>query len=77
MFFHCRSFHLGSRWLFSFSHRRYIIFMFFLPTKKVSVVFFFIISHSSSFPVIHVNLDIQFSSKERLGLFVVVDFLSL
>ena len=39
--------------------------------------FFFIISHSSSFPVIHVNLDIQISSKERLGFFVVVDFLSL
>ena len=36
----------------------------------------FFISHSSSFSVIHVNVDIEIKSKERIG-FVVVIFFSL
>ena len=36
----------------------------------------FFICHSSSFSVIHANVDIKIKSKERIG-FVVVIFLSL
>ena len=42
---------------------------------KIGLLFFFI-SHSSSFSVIHVNVDIKIKSKERIG-FVVVIFFSL
>ena len=50
-----------------------------LVTKLVSFVclfFFFNISGSSSFSVIHANVDFKNKSKERIG-FVVVDFLSM
>ena len=36
----------------------------------------FFISHSSSFSVIHVNVDIKIKSKERTGFVVVIFFLS-
>ena len=55
-----------------FSHRRYKIFMFFFQRKWSPLVF---ISRFSSFPVIHVNVDIKIKSKERIG-FVVVVFIS-
>ena len=42
LFFHCRSFLpcIGGRWHFSFSHRRYKIFIFVFQQKTVSFVFF-------------------------------------
>ena len=54
------------------SHRHYKIFMFFFQ-RNFSPLFF--VSHSSSFSVIHVNVDIKIKSKERVG-FVVVVFIS-
>ena len=73
-FFLCCSFSPQcSPWHFSFSHHRYKIFMFFFQ-QNWSPLFF--ICHSSSFSVIHANVDIKIKSKERIG-FVVVIFLSL
>ena len=73
-FFLCCSFSPQcSPWHFSFSHHRYKIFMFFFQ-QNWSPLFF--ICHSSSFSVIHINVDIKIKSKERIG-FVVVIFLSL
>ena len=69
-FFNGTHFQLGGRKHFSFSHRRYEIFMFFFKRNWSSLFF---ISRSSSFSVIHVNVDIKIQSKERLG-FVVVFF---
>ena len=50
-------FYLGGRWHFSFPHRRYKTFLFFLQRNR-SPLFFFI-SRSNSFPDIHVNVDIN------------------
>ena len=47
-----------------FSHRRHKNVCVFLPTKLVSFVF---ISRSSCLSVIHVNVDIEINSKERIG----------
>ena len=47
-----------------FSHRRYKIFMFFFEQNWSPLV---LISCSSSFSVIHVNVDIEVKSKERIG----------
>ena len=54
------------------SHRHYKIFMFFFQ-RIWSPLFF--VARSSSFSVIHVNVDIKIKSKERVG-FVVVVFIS-
>ena len=56
LFFNGTHFQLGGRKHFSFSHRRYEIFMFFFK-RNWSTLFF--ISRSSSFSVIHVNVDIK------------------
>ena len=66
LFFRCRSF---LPWWpladFSFSHRRYKIFMFFFQRNR-SPLFFF--SRFSSFSVqIRVNVDVKIKSKERIG----------
>ena len=50
--------------IFPFSHHRYKFFMFFFQRNWSPLVF---ISRSSSFPVIHVNVDIEIKSKERIG----------
>ena len=55
-----------------FSHRCYKIFMFFFQ-RNWSPLFF--ISRSSSFSVIHVNVDIKIKWEERIG-FAVVVFIS-
>ena len=70
-FFTAPHFHLGRRQHFSFSHRRYIIFMFLFRRNWAPLLF---ISNSSSFPVIQVNVDIKIKRKERLVLLL---FLSL
>ena len=48
-------FHLGGRQNFSISHRRYKIFLFLFQKNQSP---FFFITGSSSFSVIHVNVDI-------------------
>ena len=48
-FFHCISH-------FSFSHRRYEIFMFFFQRNSSPL---FLITHSSTFYVIHVSVDVK------------------
>ena len=48
--------HLDSGKHFSYSHRRCILFMFFF--NEIGLRFIFL-SRSSSFPVIHVNVDIK------------------
>ena len=55
-----------------FSHHRDKFFMFFCQRNWYPLVF---ISRSSSFSVVHVNVDIEIKSKERIG-FVVVFFIS-
>ena len=55
LFFHCRSFSPG-RQHFSFSHRRYGIFMFFFQRNSSPL---FSITRSSSFSVIHVSVNIK------------------
>ena len=49
-----------------FSHRRYKIFMFFFQRNWSPLLF---IARSSSSSVIHVNVDIEIKSKERIGFF--------
>ena len=67
-FVRCQSFSpSGGCQHFSFSYRRYKIFMLFLR-RYWSPLFF--ISRSSSFSVIHVNVDIKMNLKERIGLVV-------
>ena len=39
-----------------------------------AIIFFFYISGSSSFSVVHANVDIKIKSKERIGFVVVVVF---
>ena len=63
------SFTLVAASISHFSHRRYKIFMLFFQ-RNWSPLFF--ISRSSSFFVIHVNVDIKSKSKERIGFIVVV-----
>ena len=70
-FFAATHFHRAGREHFSFSHRRYKIFMLFFQ-RNWSPLFF--ISRSSSFSVIHVNVDIKIKSKERIVFVVVVVF---
>ena len=55
-----------------FSHRRYKTFTFFFKRNWSPLV---LISRSSSFCVIHVNVDIEIKAKERIG-FGVVGFIS-
>ena len=59
--------------IFPFSHRRDKFFMFFFQRNWSPLVF---ISRSSSFSVIHVNVDIEIKSKETGIGFVVVVFIS-
>ena len=52
-------FHLGGRYHFSYFHcLRYKIFMFFFQRNSSPLVF---VSHSSSFSVIHISVDIKIS----------------
>ena len=60
-FFQCRSFSpcwplLTGRWHFSFSHRRYEMFMFFFQRNSPPL---FLITHSNPFSVIPVSVDIK------------------
>ena len=72
LFFGCHSF---SPWCslarleFRISHRRYKILMLFFQQNWSPLLFF--TSRSSSSSVIHVNVDIKFKSKERIGVVVV------
>ena len=68
-FFTATHFHVGIHKHFSFSHRCYIIFMFFFQQNWSPLLF---ISRSSSFPVIQVNVDIN----RKTHFFVVCFFLS-
>ena len=68
-FFTAAHFHVGSRKHFSFSHRCYIIFMFFLQQNWSPLWF---ICRSSSFSVIQVNVDIKIKWKERLSFLLFV-----
>ena len=72
-FFTATHFHVGIHKHFSFSHRCYIIFMFFFQQNWSPLLF---ISRSSSFPVIQVNVDIKLKWKERL-IFLLFVFSSL
>ena len=66
-------FHLAGRYHFSFSPLRYkIFFVSFFQLNKIRlfdlfVCLFFLISRASSFFVIHALVDINISSKKRLG----------
>ena len=55
-FFTAAHFHLARRQHFSFSHRRYEIFMFFFPRNSSPL---FSVTRSSSFSVIHVSVNIK------------------
>ena len=65
LFFTPVHFHLGGRQHFSFSHRRYEMFMFFFQWNGCPL---FLISRSSSFSVFHVNVDIKTSRKKNSAL---------
>ena len=56
LFFTAAHFHLAGRQYFSFSHRRYEIFMFFFQRNSSPL---FSINRSSSFSVIHVGVNIK------------------
>ena len=73
LFFAATHFHLSDRQHFSFSHRRYKIFMLFFQQNLSPL---FLTSRFSAFSVIHVNVDIKIKSKERID-FIVVILLSL
>ena len=55
-FFTAAHFHLARQYHFSFSHRRYEIFMFFFPRNSSPL---FSVTRSSSFSVIHVSVNIK------------------
>ena len=63
-FFAASHSHLGGASISPFSHRRYKIFMFFFQRDWSPLV---LNSRSSSFCVIHVNVDIEIKSKGRIG----------
>ena len=67
-FVHCRSLSPCISH-FSFSHRPYIIFMFFYQRNWSPLLFIF---RYSSFPVFQVNEDIKIWGKERLGLLLLL-----
>ena len=56
LFFTAAHFHLAGRQHFSFSHRRYELFMFFFQRNSFPL---FPITRSSSFSVIHVSVNIK------------------
>ena len=56
IFFSAAHFHLASLRHFSFSHRCYEIFVFFFQRNSSPM---FLITHSSSFSVIHVSVDLK------------------
>ena len=71
-FFATGLFYLGGCQHFTYSHSRYKIFMLFFKRNWSSLFF---ISGSSSFSVIHTNLDFKIKLKERIGFVVVVFYL--
>ena len=67
-FFTAAHFYLAGRWYFSFSHRRYEIFMLFFQRNLVSFVFY---SRSRSFSVIHVRKEIVKIKSKKKDCFIV------
>ena len=65
LFFNAADLHLGGRQHFSFSHRRFKIFIF-LFQQNWSPLQFFFISRSTSLSVIHVNLGPVYTDYYRL-----------